>query len=388
MEADVVVVGLGYTGLPMAVAATRAGCKVIGLDEASRVAEIIAGAWGCGRTTVSEDELATLLAGPLHVQTGPGPEAGVHVLCVPSRDLLGALDSVAGSLRDGDLVIVQSTCPPGMIERAVIPRLGRRTSARVHVVHSPVRITPGPNAATDVPRVVAGATPECLSAGMRFLREIGQEVVPVSSIRTAELSKVFENTFRLVNIALSHELASLCGQLGVDTAEVLDIADTKPFGFLRHDPGPGAGGDCIPVCAEFFADAARRLKNPARIVEAAIEVNDGTPDDLVRQLACRGLRVIVAGVTYKPDVPDMRRSAALRIVEALRNQAFVGYHDPYVPRLRLVDGTVLRSQPVEPGVADLVLLVTKHSEMDVRGFRAPILDCSTGYPSVVEDRDA
>jgi UDP-N-acetyl-D-glucosamine dehydrogenase len=388
MDTDVVVVGLGYAGLPMVVAAARAGLRVVGVDRSeSRIEEIVAGERGFGRVTVSEHEFSALLAGPLRLRTGPVPQAHVHLLCVPSRDLLNAVDMVADSVRHGDLVIVQSTCPPGMMDDVVIPRFKCRTDARIHLVYSPVRVDPGRERAAVVPRVIAGATPDCLSAGMRFLREIGEQVVPIGSIRAAELTKVFENTFRLVNISLANELAALCGVSDVDVTEVLDAVSTKPYGFLRHDPGPGAGGDCVPVCAEFFVAAARRRGIPAGTVEAAVAVNDRMPRDIVRSLAPHGRRVLVAGVSYKPGVGDLRRSAAVRILEELRTETEVGYHDPLVPSLRLSDGTELRSLPIEPGVADLVLLVTKHPGMDVRGFEATIVDCSTGLPSFVEGRD-
>ncbi|WP_084143926.1 nucleotide sugar dehydrogenase [Amycolatopsis taiwanensis] len=389
MVTDVVVVGLGYTGLTMAVAAARGGRNVVGLDSSSvRVAEIIAGTPGCGLAAVSDAELAGLLTGSLKVQADSPPQAGVHMLCVPSRDLVGAVDVVAGSLRHGDLVIIQSTCPPGFIDEVVIPRLRQHTKARVNVVHSPVRLDPGRDRSIGVPRVIAGATAECLSAGMRFLGDLGEQMVPVSSIRAAELTKVFENTFRLVNISLVNELAAVCRGFGVAVAEVLAAAATKPYGFLRHEPGPGAGGDCVPVCAEFFAEAAGRHGCLAESVEAAIAVNNAIPRNIMGQLSLRGRRVVVAGVTYKPDVADVRRSAAVRLLEELKAQTEVAYHDPYVPQLRLRDGTVLRSTPVAPGVADVVLLVTRHLKMDISGFGASVIDCSSGFPCAVRTHDA
>jgi UDP-N-acetyl-D-glucosamine dehydrogenase len=388
MDTDVVVVGLGYTGLPMAVAAARRGFSVVGLDASpARTAEITAGQPGCGRTMVTESELAALLAGPLRVSNGPAPVAPVHVLCVPSRDLLAAVDMVVGRLRDGDLLIVQSTCPPGMIDDVVIPRLRSGTDALIQVVHSPVRLSPGREQLPHVSRVVAGADSNCLAAGVRFLRELGENVVPVGAIRVAELTKVFENTFRLVNISLVNELAGLCREMDVDVVEVLDAAATKPFGFLRHLPGTGAGGDCVPVCAEFFAAAVQARGGVARTVEAAIEVNQSMPGTVARQLPVQGRRVLVAGVTYKPDVADMRRSAAVRLLDELRTRTEVSYHDPYVPSLRLKDGTELHSQPVEPGVADLVVLLTKHQDMDVAGFGAPVIDCTHGLPRAGGDGD-
>ncbi|ONI84411.1 hypothetical protein ALI144C_14700 [Actinosynnema sp. ALI-1.44] len=379
---------MGYTGLPMAVAAARRGLRVVGVDSsAARVAEIVAGEPGCGRTTVAEVELAALLSGPLCVRTGDIPHAPVYVLCVPSRDLAVAVDSISPLLRAGDLVIVQSTCPPGMIEDFVVSRISGSVDGEVHIVHSPVRINPGPDHTTSALRTVAGLTPDALGKGLRFLRQLGEEVIPVSSVRVAELTKVFENTFRLVNISLVNELAALCGVSGIDVMEVLAAARTKPYGFLAHTPGPGAGGDCVPVCAEFFAAAARRHGAPARTVEAAIEVNDAVPRSILRRIPVRGRRVVIAGVTYKPGVADVRRSAAVRLLEEIRTETEVSYHDPFVPWLRLSDGTELRSTPPSPDVADLVLVVTRHSGMNVAGFAAPVIDCSSGVPSTVEVSD-
>ncbi|MCE7006235.1 nucleotide sugar dehydrogenase [Kibdelosporangium philippinense] len=383
MDFDVVVVGMGYTGLRMAVAAARKGLVVAGVDSsADRIEEIEAGVPGCGRTTVDEVELAALLAGPLRLRAGDIPRAPVYMLCVPSRDLVAAVDSVADLLRAGDLVVVQSTCPFGMVDDIVIPRL--RSSGAIHVVHSPVRINPGHAPGVVVPRIVAGATPDALTEGLRFLSQLDEEVIPVRSIKVSELTKIFENTFRLVNISLVNELAAVCRESEVDVTDVLAAARSKPYGFLPHTPGAGAGGDCIPVCAEFFAAAANRHGVKARTVEAAVEVNDAMPKEILRRIPVRGRRVLVAGISYKPDVADVRRSAAVRIVEELRAETEVSYHDPYVPSLRLSDGTQLRSEAIRPAIADLVLLVTKHRGMDLAGFGAPIIDCSGGIPSIVE----
>jgi UDP-N-acetyl-D-glucosamine dehydrogenase len=385
VSVDVVVVGLGHTGLPVAVAAARSGLNVVGMDaSAARIHEVKTGKPGCGLTTVDECELLALLSGPLTVRTGPVPSADVYVLCVPHCELLGAADGVAGSLRNGDLVVVQSTCPIGMTEDILIPRLASRTDAGFHLVYSPVRLDPG-RARTAVPRVLAGMTEDSVFMASRFLHEIGEEVVPLGGIRAAELTKVFENTFRLVNISLVNELAELCQKSQVDVHEVLAAAATKPYGFLRHEPGPGAGGDCVPVCGEFFAAAALEYRSKAGIVEAALARNDTMADEIVKRLPAHPGRVLVVGVTYKPDVADVRRSVAVRVIEKLRYSADdVSYHDPYVPTLTLADGTVLRSRWIRPDVADLVLVITRHRGMDLSGLRTPVIDCSAGPYSTVE----
>lgn len=414
---DVAVIGLGFTGLATAVAVARAGFTVVGVDASTeRVQDIANARLGNGLSTVSEVELRSVLSdGLLQVRdtAHPQPRARIHVVCVPTpagnvggadmTALLGAVDSVAAVVTSGDLVLVQSTCPPGTMDRIIVPRLAGRGGLRpgidFHVSYSPVRIDPGIRSTTlrTVPRVAAGATPECRRLAGNFLSRFTNHVVPVSTMRAAELVKVFENTFRLVNISLANELAALCLGSDVDALEILDAAGTKPYGFLRHQPGPGAGGDCVPVSAGFFAAAARRQGTSSSIVDAAVAVNDTMPARIVlllrrlldhHRMPTLGLhRILVVGVTYKPDVVNTRRSAAIRLLELLRDEAEVDYHDPYVPELQLDDGTVLRSWAVGGHGPDLVLLVTRHSVVTdeaLARWGAPVVDCSTGAPHLLE----
>ena len=413
---DVTVRGLGFTGLATAVLAARSGFRVVGLDYSPvRVRQINEVRPGCGLTTVSETELrAHLSSGMLTVQdlSGVPPRGKCHVICVPTpagnsdgadlTALMNAVESVAISLRAGDLVLVQSTCPPGVVERFVLPRLARlsglRAGSGLHVAHSPVRLDPGvPGVGLEhLPRVVAGATTDCTDRAVAFLGRIAEHVVPVSAIRVAELTKVFENTFRLVNISLVNELAAYCRESDVDVAEVLDAAATKPSGFLRHQPGPGAGGDCVPVAAAFFAGAMRREGVTSAVVDAALAVNDSLPAAVLRRvdelLAGRCLprlaegRVLVVGVTYKPDVANVRRSAAVQMVERLRSAGQVAYHDPLVPSLRLADGTVLHSTEIGAYRPDVALVVTRHSTVDhaeLAERATVVVDCTTGVPRFV-----
>jgi UDP-N-acetyl-D-glucosamine dehydrogenase len=317
------------------------------------------------------------------------------------------VDSVAPTLRQGDLVIVQSTCPPGTTQDMVLARLARRSGllpgTGFHLAYSPVRLNPGDARATlrKVPRVVAGATSACSRRAMEFLRRITDQVVPVSTTRTAEFVKIFEDTFRLVNISLVNELTALCRASHVDIREVLDAVATKPFGFARHHPGPGVGGAGLPASTAFFASAARRVGVPSAIVAAAVAVNDAAPAVVVRRLhrllaahrlpPLTGRRILVVGVTYKPDVPDVRESAAVRVLTRLRRVADVAYHDPYVPELRLADGTVLRSAPLDPDWPDLALLLTRHTAVEPAGLvehGVPVVDCSTGTPALVTGAEA
>ncbi|MFI9811999.1 nucleotide sugar dehydrogenase [Saccharothrix variisporea] len=402
---DVVVVGLGVTGLSTAVAAARVGFRVVGLDSAAgRVRDVAAVRPGCGLGTVSERELGRVLAGGrLEVRGVDGgvPAADVHVLCLPTpsdgsgrvdrRALISATRAVGGVLRNGDLVLVQSSCPPGTTAGAVVPELERVSGLRAGVGFSmacaPSRLDPGSPASARATRVVGGCTEGCAERAGRFLRALGHEVVEVSGARVAELVKLFENTFRLVNISLVNELAAVCGELGVDVDEVLRAAGSKGFGFLGHRPSAGAGGDCVPVAARVFGAVARQVGLSCPVVDAAVAVNDAMPAHTVHRLrqavgSLGGKRVLVLGVTYKPDVPDIRRSAAIAVLEELRREAEVAFHDPYVDRVEMADGTVLGAADLRrPERFDLVVLMTPHAAYrQVGGWSVPVVDCSSGHP--------
>jgi UDP-N-acetyl-D-glucosamine dehydrogenase len=415
---DVTVTGLGFVGLPTAAVAAKAGLRVLGVDRsAQRIEDIASLTPGCGLTTVTETELGGLLeTGALQVRTTAAriPPSRTQVVCVPTSPgidcgadigpLLDTIDAVAARLRRGDLVVVQSTCPPGLVERVLLPRFtsgsGLAPGSGFFLAYAPVRIDPANDAFDlgDMPRIVSGVTPACRTAAERFLRQFTHNMVPVRSTHTAELVKVFENTFRLVNISLVNELATLCRASRVDFDEVLDAAGTKPYGFVRLQPSAGAGGDCIPVSAGFFAAAARSHGVAATVVETAIALNQAMPAATVhhiRQLLAangmaelRGNRVLVVGITYKPDVPNVRQSAAVRVLEQLRLEADVRYHDPYVPALVLSDGTTLRSRALDDD-ADIVLMLTRHRVVDesvLLRSSLPVVDCSGGAPMLLRWR--
>ncbi|WP_112263006.1 nucleotide sugar dehydrogenase [Lentzea terrae] len=394
---DTVVIGLGFTGLPIAVAAATAGLRVLGVDaSAERIRHITARTPGCGLTTVDEAVLAEVLqTGKLSLRHNEISAADSYVLCVPTPPdrhggldtgmLVDAVNRVGAVLHSGTLVIIQSTCEPGTVEDILVPRLeevsGLRAGLDFHLAHSPVRTDPGNT--TPTPRVVAGLTPTCTERATELLRRLCTEVVAVSTLRAAELTKVFENTFRMVNISLANELAALCRAQGVNVHEVLDAAGSKPFGFLRHRPGPGAGGDCIPVSAGFFTASARRHGLHSPVVDAAISVNNAMPVHTVHRvrvkLAELGVpmrRVHVLGVTYKPDVANVRQSPALRVLNELSRAAIVSYHDPFVPNLVLDNGRALTSEPVDTP-ADVVLILTRHASVSPANT-TPVIDCTAG----------
>ncbi|MFD7654715.1 nucleotide sugar dehydrogenase [Actinosynnema sp. NPDC059797] len=414
---EVVVVGLGFTGLPTAVAAARAGMRVVGLDNcARRVADVLDARPGSGLGTVSEDVLGDVLAsGRLVVRdiVSGVPEGDVHVLCLPTppdrrggvdlRPLTQALRAVAPVLRRGDLVLLQSTCPPGTVAQSLVPLLeklsGLRAGSAFHVACAPMRIDPGNrvHALTSIPRVVGGHTTRCAHRAAQFLSTMAQDVVHVTSTRAAELAKLFENTFRMVNISLVNEFAGVCRAYGVDVAEVLKAAGTKPFGFLGHHPSAGAGGDCVPVSARFLSTAARRRGLLSPLVDAALAVNDAMPAHTVHRLReavasivakpLRDCRVLVLGVTYKADTPNVRQSAAVAALEELRRETSVDYHDPYVPELVLSDGTRLRRADFDDRAFDFAVLMTPHRHYDDLPHRdLPVFDCTSGEPHLVVAR--
>lgn len=411
---DVVVVGLGLVGLSLAAAVARAGYQVCGVETSpARRAEIEQP----GAGAAGEEGLQPLIAsGRLRVQgDGELPSAEVYCLSVPSpcREdgftdvswLCKAAESVGRALRRGGLVLVHSTCAPGTIERQIVPVLARHShllpGLDFHVAHAPDRIDPARDVAPEgVPRVVGGLTPTCNNTALAFLRKVFGQVHSVGEIKTAEFVKTFENTFRLVNIALANELAEVCRKHDVDPDDVIEAAATKPYGFLPHRPGIGAGGACVAVVATTFRAISRRRGLISSIVDAALDVNDTIPGRLVElireQLGALhlrplpGSRVLAVGVTYKPNVNDIRNSSAVRVIEELVVAgADVDYYDPFVPELELRDGPVLRSLPKpEAGGYDLVVLLTKHSSVNHSVLADPgsaVLDCSTGTPIVVVD---
>ncbi|WP_158841942.1 nucleotide sugar dehydrogenase [Saccharothrix deserti] len=415
---DVVVIGLGFTGLPTAVAAAGAGSLVLGLDSsARRIADVVESRPGCGLGTVSEQALREALgSGRLVVRdmSSGVPAAGVHVLCLPTppdrrggvdlRPLTQAAQEVAAVLRRGDLVLVQSTCPPGTVSQSLVPLLervsGLRAGSAFHVACAPMRIDPGNQtyAFTTIPRVVGGHTRRCGHRATQFLSAMAKEVVSVTSTCAAELSKVFENTFRLVNISLVNELAAVCRVYGVDVNDVLRAAGTKPFGFLGHRPSAGAGGDCVPVSARFFSTAARRRGLLSPLVDAALAMNDAMPAHTVQRLRdvipqvvgrpLRASRVLILGVTYKADTPNVRQSAAVAVLEELRRESWADYHDPYVPELVLSDGTHLVGRDLgDVDDVDFAVIMTPHLVYeDLSALDMPVFDCSTGEPRLVVER--
>jgi UDP-N-acetyl-D-glucosamine dehydrogenase len=381
------VVGLGYVGLPLAVAFAEEGVEVVGLDADPRKIDAI----GEGRSYIEDvsSERVAALAGRL-TATSRYPDLSscdAVVICVPtpltsSREpdlshMVDAATSLAAVLQQGQLIVLESTTYPGTTRehlRPILEESGLAAGRDFHLAFSPERIDPGRTDFTirTTPKVVGGLTDACTTRATELYTRICDEVIPVSSPDAAELSKLLENIFRSVNIALVNELAMLCERLEIDVWEVIDAAASKPFGFMRFDPGPGMGGHCLPVDPFYLAFKAREHDFYTEFIELAGKINQNQPQWCVRRIeralndagkATNGARVLLLGVSYKAGVGDIRESPALKIIGLLRGLgAEVSYHDPHVPEL---PDLALSSAPLDESLseADLVCIVTAHPEL-------------------------
>jgi len=382
------IVGLGYVGLPLALGFGRAGHEVVGLDtDPRRVERLIEGE--SPLHDVSSESLAAL--GDAFQPTTDRDrlvDCDALLICVPTplanqREpdltfIVEAATSLARGLRRGQLVVLESTTYPGTTRERVLPILeesGLAAGRDFHLAYSPERIDPG---RTDppiraVPKVVGGLTEACRARAAEVYREIHDEVVEVSTLEAAELTKLLENVFRSVNIALVNELAQLCERMEIDVWEVIDAASTKPYGFMRFEPGPGMGGHCLPVDPFYLAFKAREHDFYTEFVELAGKINQNQPLFGVRRMAralneagkpVKGSSILLLGVAYKAGVGDLRESPALKIARLARDLgAEVSYHDPYVPELPELG---LSSVELDDAIssADLVAIVTAHSQVD------------------------
>jgi nucleotide sugar dehydrogenase len=402
-KASVAVVGLGYVGLPLAIAAAAAGFDVTGFDtEAHRVESLTSGESYILDIEASELN-AQLAAGRFHPTTEPTSLAGadVIVICVPTplRNELPDMTyieeagkMIAAVLAPGRLVILESTTYPGTTEeylRDILESSGLHCGSDFSLGFSPERIDPGNTRFTlaNVPKIVGGIDADSTSLMKAFYSAFIDRVVTVSSPKTAEMAKLLENTYRHVNIALANEIAILCHGLDVDVWEVIDAAATKPFGFQPFYPGPGWGGHCIPVDPAYLSWRVRQMHQTAHFVDLAREINDRMPAYVVERIgdclneegkSLKGSRVLVLGVAYKPDVSDVRESPALAIITRLRKSgAVVSFHDPHVASVDLDDGPLdgIELDDQRLSEADLVAVVTNHSTYawDVVARHAPLI---------------
>ncbi len=393
--ATVVVVGLGYVGLPLAVEFARAGFRVHGLEvDPRRVASVNAGRSYID--DVSDEQLAGLVHnGTLRATEHPQvvAEADATLICVPTPltrskqpDLTfvtSAIEQVARYLRPGQLIVLESTTYPGTTTEVVRPLLeqsGLIAGRDFHLAFSPERLDPGNQHRTTraAPKIVGGLTPQCADAACALYGQIVPKIVSVSSPTVAEMVKVYENVFRNVNIALVNELTLLCERMGLDVWEIIDAAATKPYGFMPFYPGPGVGGHCIPVDPHYLAAKAREYDFHVRFIELAAAVNDNMPYYVVARTMTAleatgrtlfGAKTLVLGVAYKRDISDTRESPALKVIELLeKHGADVSYHDPHVPQITLTNpGGTLHSTPLTEETlssVDCVVIATDHGAVD------------------------
>ena len=393
-EAHIGVIGLGYAGLPLAVAFAEAGFDVIGVDlDADRVAEL-----NKGNSYVRDITSERLRAVLDHLGASTDGEALAQadaiVISVPTPlnktnepDLsfvLSAVDGVAKHLRNGALVVLESTTFPGTTQDIVLPILAqadgphREVGRDFFLGFSPERIDPGRADWTirTTPRVISGVTDACLAVVQALYSTIVDTVVPVSSPAVAEMTKLFENTYRAVNIGLANEMALICDRLGINVWEMIGAAATKPFGFTPFYPGPGVGGHCIPVDPHYLSWKLRTLDYDARFIRLATEINFAMPHHVVGKVSdalndqgkpVKGSRVLLLGVSYKENVSDTRESPALDIIALLAAKgANVRYIDPHVPRLNIDELTLMSDASMVDALnsADCVVIVTAHQAFD------------------------
>jgi UDP-N-acetyl-D-glucosamine dehydrogenase len=398
-DAVVGVIGLGYVGLPLAVELARSGYRVLGFD-------------------ISEGTVAGINRGESHIQDVSGEvlaaftssgllsattdlsrltECDAVSICVPTplnktKDpdlsyVVSASQSVLAGLRPGQLVILESTTYPGTTREVVLPELeksGLVVGDDFFLCFSPERVDPGNVRwqTRNTPKVLGGITGPCTELGLALYSRVFDEMVPVGSAEAAELTKVYENTFRMINIALANELAQACDKLGVDVWEVIDAAATKPFGFMKFTPGPGLGGHCIPLDPHYLSWKMRTLAFKTRMIELASEINSEMPQFVVQKVAdclndhgkaVKGSRILILGVAYKKDIDDLRESPAMDVIRLLQEKGGkVDYHDPFCPVIHDDGHTPIQNLPLHSVAltdevleeSDVVVVVTDHTDVD------------------------
>jgi UDP-N-acetyl-D-glucosamine dehydrogenase len=392
------IIGLGYVGLPLAVVAAEAGFEVLGFDVNARVCDGI----NAGISHIKD--IPTTRLQPL-VENGMVrattnfdalKDCGLISICVPTplnkiKDpdlsyVVSATEAIATRLQKGQIIILESTTYPGTTRDLMLPLLektGLKVGEDFYLCFSPERVDPGNEKWTtkNTPKVLGGITEECRKAGLAVYEQIFDRMVPVQNTEAAELVKVYENTFRMINIALANELSMVCDRLGINVWEVIDAAATKPFGFMKFTPGPGLGGHCIPLDPHYLSWKMRNLSFKTRMIEVASEINGEMPEYTVNKVALslneqgkslKGSTVLLLGIAYKKDIDDLRESPALDIIRILQQRgAIVKYHDPFCPVIADDGHTDIPSLPIHHSElsdellqnSDAVVVVTDHSHL-------------------------
>jgi len=388
------IVGIGYVGLPLAVAFAAAGFRVLGFDIRQKNVDSV----NRGQSyiaDVSDEDLSSVVTKKLleaTIDQGRLREADAICICVPTpltttKDpdlsyVIHESEQISKYLRPGQLVILESTTYPGTTRQVILPKLessGLRCGTDFYLAYSPERVDPGSKNynVKNTPKIVGGMDTRATQLAQLLYRQIANKVLPFSCPEVAEMTKDFENVFRSVNIALVNELARLCERMGLSVWEVIDAASTKPFGYMPFYPGPGIGGHCIPLDPYYLAHKARELDFHTRFIELAAEINEHMPYHVVSRIiealsdrgkSLKGAKILVLGVAYKKDVGDTRESPALKIIQILHEKgAEVSYNDPYISRIHMPAGDLESVELSKEWLtaADCVVIVTDHSCYDL-----------------------
>jgi UDP-N-acetyl-D-glucosamine dehydrogenase len=416
-QARVGIVGLGYVGLPLAVEFARAGFEVTGIDISDRkVRQVNGGISYVG--DVPSSILGPLVAsGKIRATSDFDEVAELDTIniCVPTplrktKDpdmsyIVSSCQEIARRFRAGMLVVLESTTYPGTTEEVVLPMLtqpGLEVGRDFFLCFSPERVDPGnPKYQTsNIPKVVGGCTPACTEMGRLFYAQALEHIVPVSSTQVAEMVKLLENTFRMINIGLANEMAMMCDRMGINVWEVVDAAATKPFGFMPFYPGPGLGGHCIPIDPFYLSWKTKQAGIEARFIELAGYINGQMPQFVVDKIQnalndvgkpVRGSRIHIMGVAYKRDIDDLRESPALDVILLLqRLGAVVSYSDPHIPTVRLDGhGTLAASPEGAAGTSDCVVIITDHTAFDYPALlhrSRLVVDTRNALKGIVSDK--
>ena len=393
-SARIAVLGLGYVGLPLAVVFAETGFSVTGIDTAEdKVDSIMRGESHI--QDVSSEQVARLVSsGKLNATTEFSVLQDIEAvsICVPTplrktgdpdlSFIMDATEDLARYIHPGMIVVLESTTYPGTTREILLPKFeeasGLIAGEDFYLAFSPERVDPGRKDWTtlNTPKIIGGITPTCSEVAATWYSQALQTVIQVSSSEVAEMVKLLENTFRMINIGLVNEMAMMCDRLGVDVWEVIDAAATKPFGFMKFTPGPGLGGHCIPIDPLYLSWKLRTLNYTARFIELASEINTSMPIYVVAKIQdalneqrkpLKGSRVLVLGAAYKPDIADLRESPALDVIGLLENKgAQVSYHDPYITRLQHDDWEKTSVPDLSETLRDVdcVVIITNHSNYD------------------------
>ena len=393
-RANISVLGLGYVGLPLAVTFANAGFNVTGIDPVEEKVDMI----NRGESYISDITNAQLRkhidSGRLRATTDYSVLAEIDAvsICVPTplrktgdpdmSFIASASEQIAPYLHRSMIIVLESSTYPGTTREFVLPKLTAEKKLQVGVdfflAFSPERVDPGRKDFTTVntPKVLGGITPACTEVAKAWYEQAIETVVSVSTAEVAEMAKLLENTFRMINISMVNELAQMCERLDIDVWEVIDAAATKPFGFMKFTPGPGLGGHCIPIDPLYLSWKMKTLNYTARFIELASEINTNMPRYVVSRIQdalnrykkpLNGSKVLILGVAYKPNINDMRESPALDIIHLLREKgALVTYYDPFVPELDLENFQMSSEKELLASVenADLVAIITNHAKVD------------------------